>query len=159
MQTRRKREGRGAQRVKHARGVRHVQGEDDIFLLFLTLSLSRPCLAPNACSAPSHVSRSSRSLRACPHSPENTKKWRLFCRLTWEQWPTKILIPFSFSCSQLIKEHFIVEEIPEEQQDSVYHSPDIHLLKLKRKGSGRRKSMLGKISSRLAKNWIPILLH
>lgn len=34
---------------------------------------------------------------------------------------------------QLIKEHFIVEEIPEEQQDSVYHSPDIHLLKLKRK--------------------------
>ena len=25
-----------------------------------------------------------------------------------------------------------MEEIPEEQQDPVYHSPDIHLLKLKR---------------------------
>lgn len=33
---------------------------------------------------------------------------------------------------QLVKEHFVVEEIPEEQQDPVYHSPDIHLLKLKR---------------------------
>jgi len=34
---------------------------------------------------------------------------------------------------QLVKEHFTVEEIPEEQQDPVYRSPDIHLLKLKRK--------------------------
>lgn len=34
---------------------------------------------------------------------------------------------------QLVKEHFTVEEIPEDQQDPVYHSPDIHLLKLKRK--------------------------
>lgn len=33
---------------------------------------------------------------------------------------------------QLVKEYFVVEEIPEEQQDPVYHSPDIHLLKLKR---------------------------
>ena len=33
---------------------------------------------------------------------------------------------------QLVREHFTVEEIPEEQQDPVYHSPDIHLLKLKR---------------------------
>ena len=44
MQMRGKREGRGAQRVKHARGVRHVQGEDDIFLLFLALSLARVSL-------------------------------------------------------------------------------------------------------------------
>lgn len=34
---------------------------------------------------------------------------------------------------QLVREHFTVEEIPEEQQDPVYHSPDIHLMKLKRK--------------------------
>ena len=44
MQMRGKREGRGAQRVKHARGVRHMQGEDDIFLLFLALSLARVSL-------------------------------------------------------------------------------------------------------------------
>ncbi|KAL9951975.1 hypothetical protein ACROYT_G044738 [Oculina patagonica] len=34
---------------------------------------------------------------------------------------------------QLVREHFTVEEIPEDEQDPVYHSPDIHLLKLKRK--------------------------
>lgn len=53
MQTRAKRGGRGAQRVKHARGVRHVQGEDDIFLLFLALSLARLSLLTLASCLPS----------------------------------------------------------------------------------------------------------
>ncbi|XP_068727858.1 protein N-lysine methyltransferase METTL21D-like [Montipora capricornis] len=34
---------------------------------------------------------------------------------------------------QLVKEHFTVEEIPEDQQDPVYHSPDIHLWSLTRR--------------------------
>jgi len=34
---------------------------------------------------------------------------------------------------ELVREHFTVEEIPEDQQDPVYHSPDINLLKLTRR--------------------------
>ena len=36
-------------------------------------------------------------------------------------------------CFQLVREHFTVKEIPEEHQDPVYHSPDIHLLRLTKK--------------------------
>ncbi|CAH3130539.1 unnamed protein product [Porites lobata] len=34
---------------------------------------------------------------------------------------------------ELVREHFTVKEIPEEHQDPVYHSPDIHLLRLTKK--------------------------
>ncbi|XP_029213025.2 protein-lysine methyltransferase METTL21D-like [Acropora millepora] len=34
---------------------------------------------------------------------------------------------------QLVKAHFFMEEIPEEEQDSIYHSPDIYLWRLKRR--------------------------
>ena len=44
-----------------------------------------------------------------------------------------LLLYFELICFQLVREHFTVKEIPEEHQDPVYHSPDIHLLRLTKK--------------------------
>ena len=44
-----------------------------------------------------------------------------------------LLFYFDLICFQLVREHFTVKEIPEEHQDPVYHSPDIHLLRLTKK--------------------------
>ena len=44
-----------------------------------------------------------------------------------------LLSYFDLICFQLVREHFTVKEIPEEHQDPVYHSPDIHLLRLTKK--------------------------
>ena len=44
-----------------------------------------------------------------------------------------LLSYFDLICFQLVREHFTVKEIPEEHHDPVYHSPDIHLLRLTKK--------------------------
>lgn len=44
-----------------------------------------------------------------------------------------LLFCFDLICFQLVREHFTVEKIPEAHQDPVYHSPDIHLLRLTKK--------------------------
>ena len=44
-----------------------------------------------------------------------------------------LLFYFDLICFQLVREHFTVKEIPDEHQDPVYHSPDIHLLRLTKK--------------------------
>ena len=44
-----------------------------------------------------------------------------------------LLFYLDLICFQLVREHFTVKEIPEEHQDPVYHSPDIHLLRLTKK--------------------------
>ena len=44
-----------------------------------------------------------------------------------------LLFYFDLICFQLVRKHFTVKEIPEEHQDPVYHSPDIHLLRLTKK--------------------------